>query len=119
METKEFEFKGTKVSGFVGLFMILVWIAVIVLANMYYLPYSGIISPLMVLFIVLTSAGLVQLEPNVARAMVFFGKYKGTLRENGFWWIINPFYTKKKISLRARNLNAEAIKVNDRAATPS
>jgi len=118
METKEFEFKGTKVSGFVGLFMILVWIAVIVLANMYYLPYSGIISPLMVLFIVLTSAGLVQLEPNVARAMVFFGKYKGTLRENGFWWIINPFYTKKKISLRARNLNAEAIKVNDKSGNP-
>ena len=118
METKEFEFKGTKVSGFVGLLMILVWIAIIVLTNMYYLPYSGIISPLMVLLIILTAAGFVQLEPNVARAMVFFGKYKGTLRENGFWWIINPFYTKKKISLRARNLNAEAIKVNDKSGNP-
>ena len=67
---------------------------------------------------ILISCGLVQLEPNVARAMVFFGKYKGTLRENGFWWIVNPFYTKKKISLRARNLNAEAIKVNDKSGNP-
>ncbi len=49
--------------------------------------------------------------------MVFFGKYRGTFRENGFWWV-NPFLTKKKISLRARNLNAEAIKVNDKSGNP-
>lgn len=49
--------------------------------------------------------------------MVFFGKYRGTFRENGFWWV-NPFLAKKKISLRARNLNAEAIKVNDKSGNP-
>ena len=118
METKEFEFQGKKVSGFVGLLMILVCVAIVVVTNMYFLNLSGIISPLMVLCIILIGCGLVQLEPNVARAMVFFGKYKGTLRENGFWWIVNPFYTKKKISLRARNLNAEAIKVNDKSGNP-
>jgi regulator of protease activity HflC (stomatin/prohibitin superfamily) len=117
METKEFEFTGMKVSGFVGLLMILVYVAVIVLAPIY-CPFLMFATPLMILLIVLTALGLVQLEPNVARAMVFFGKYKGTLRENGFWWVINPFYIKKKISLRARNLNAEAIKVNDRSGNP-
>ena len=118
METKEFEFKGKKVSGFVGLLMILVCVAIVVVTNMYFLNLSGFVSPLMVLCMILISCGLVQLEPNVARAMVFFGKYKGTLRENGFWWIINPFYAKKRISLRARNLNAEAIKVNDKSGNP-
>ena len=118
METKEFEFNGKKVSGFVGLLMILVCIAIVVVTNMYWLGASAIVSPLMVLCMILISCGLVQLEPNVARAMVFFGKYKGTLRENGFWWIVNPFYTKKRISLRARNLNAEAIKVNDKSGNP-
>ena len=118
METKEFDFTGKKVSGFTGLLMILVCIAIIALTNVFLLGLSGIITPIMVLCIILISCGLVQLEPNVARAMVFFGKYKGTLRENGFWWIVNPFYTKKKISLRARNLNAEAIKVNDKSGNP-
>ena len=118
METKEFEFQGKKVSGFIGLLMILVCVAIVVVTNMYFLNLSGFVSPLMVLCMILIACGLVQLEPNVARAMVFFGKYRGTLRENGFWWIVNPFYTKKKISLRARNLNAEAIKVNDKSGNP-
>ena len=118
METKEFEFQGKKVSGFIGLLMILVCVAIVVVTHMYFLNLSGFVSPLMVLCMILISCGLVQLEPNVARAMVFFGKYKGTLRENGFWWIINPFYAKKRISLRARNLNAEAIKVNDKSGNP-
>ena len=83
METKEFEFKGTKVSGFIGLLLLLACIAGIALTNIYLLSYSGFITPVLFLAIILISCGLVQLEPNVARAMVFFGKYKGTLRENG------------------------------------
>ena len=118
METKEFEFKGVKVSGFVGLLMILVYVAIIIVTTKYCPYLLGIVTPIMILCMILTLCGFVQLEPNVARAMVFFGKYKGTLRENGFWWIVNPFYTKKKISLRARNLNAEAIKVNDKSGNP-
>ena len=51
-----------------------------------------------------------QVEPNDGRVMVFFGKYKGTIKENGFFWV-NPFYEKKKITLRARNLDVPPIKV--------
>ncbi len=58
-----------------------------------------------------------QIEPNEARVMIFFGKYEGTVKENGFFWV-NPFYTKKKLTLRARNLDAEPIKVNDKSGNP-
>lgn len=49
--------------------------------------------------------------------MVFFGKYKGTFKETGFFWV-NPFMNKKKLSLRARNLDVEPIKVNDKIGNP-
>lgn len=62
-------------------------------------------------------AGFRTLEPNQARAMVFFGKYRGTFTDEGFWWT-NPFYTAKSISFRARNLNPDAIKVNDKNGNP-
>lgn len=58
-----------------------------------------------------------QLEPNEARAMVFFGKYKGTFRQTGFF-LVNPLMDKKKLSLRARNLDVEPIKVNDKIGNP-
>lgn len=58
-----------------------------------------------------------QIEPNDARVMLFFGKYEGTVKENGFFWV-NPFYSKKRLTLRARNLDAEPIKVNDKSGNP-
>ena len=58
-----------------------------------------------------------MIEPNEALCMLFFGKYKGTFRQTGYFWV-NPFLTKKKLSLRARNLNAEPIKVNDKTGNP-
>jgi regulator of protease activity HflC (stomatin/prohibitin superfamily) len=65
----------------------------------------------------LVFAGLFIVNPNEAKVLVLFGKYAGTVRENGFRWA-NPFYVKKRVSLRARNLNGEKIKVNDRAGNP-
>lgn len=56
-------------------------------------------------------------EPNEARVMVFFGKYEGTFKRTGFYWV-NPFMNKKKLSLRARNLDVEPIKVNDKIGNP-
>lgn len=66
---------------------------------------------------VLTFVGLFIVNPNDARVLVLFGVYKGSVRENGFFWA-NPFYVKKKITLRARNLNGDKIKVNDKAGNP-
>jgi regulator of protease activity HflC (stomatin/prohibitin superfamily) len=66
---------------------------------------------------VLTLVGLFIVNPNDARVLVLFGVYKGTVRENGFYWT-NPFMVKKKITLRARNLNGERLKVNDKIGNP-
>jgi len=61
--------------------------------------------------------GLLILNPNEACVLVLFGSYHGTLKKNGFYWI-NPFYKRKRISLRARNLNSDPIKVNDKIGNP-
>ncbi len=61
--------------------------------------------------------GFVVVNPNESSVLVLFGAYKGTIRKNGFWWV-NPFFTKKKVSLRARNLDSEPIKVNDKIGNP-
>jgi regulator of protease activity HflC (stomatin/prohibitin superfamily) len=62
-------------------------------------------------------AGLVAVNPNESVVLVLFGKYMGTIKDNGFFWT-NPLYTKKKISLRARNFDMEPIKVNDKVGNP-
>lgn len=87
------------------------------------LPVLGIIFLKMIwgaAFIVLglfCIPGLVVVNPNESSVLVLFGAYKGTIRKNGFWWV-NPFFVKKKISLRARNLDSEPIKVNDKIGNP-
>ena len=61
--------------------------------------------------------GFVIVNPNESSVLILFGAYKGTIRNNGFWWV-NPFFVKKKISLRARNLDSDPIKVNDKIGNP-
>jgi len=65
----------------------------------------------------LASIGFTVINPNGSCVMVLFGAYKGTVKENGFFWV-NPFYTKRKLSLRARNFDSEPIKVNDKIGNP-
>ena len=79
--------------------------------------WSMVLASLLVLVWFIMMAGYIQLEPNEARVMIFFGTYKGTFRETGFFWV-HPFLDKKKLSLRARNLDVEPIKVNDKIGNP-
>ena len=119
MENKEYKFGGFKMSGFTMLFAIIIATG----AAVWFLtqaPEANLNIAVFVVEICLASimcAGFRTIEPNNAKAMVFFGKYKGTLTEEGFWWT-NPFYTVKSISFRARNLNPDAIKVNDKNGNP-
>jgi regulator of protease activity HflC (stomatin/prohibitin superfamily) len=62
-------------------------------------------------------AGLAVVNPNESLVLVLFGNYSGTIKRYGFYWI-NPFFVRKKISLRARNLNSDPIKVNDKLGNP-
>lgn len=72
---------------------------------------------LLVPVIILTLRGFFIVNPNSSKVMVLFGAYKGTVRENGFFWA-NPFFTRQKISLRARNFDSERVKVNDKIGNP-
>jgi regulator of protease activity HflC (stomatin/prohibitin superfamily) len=65
----------------------------------------------------LLSSGFFFINPNSSRVITLFGKYKGTVKDNGFFWA-NPFFSKKAISLRARNFESERVKVNDKRGNP-
>jgi len=73
------------------------------------------VSALIIDFVMLI--GLTVVNPNESIVCVLFGSYKGSIRSNGFFWV-NPFYVKKKISLRARNIDSQPIKVNDKLGNP-
>jgi len=104
----------TPVSGYYAVVVILLLLGLPVLAIIYYQMVWTIVF--MVLgFIGLP--GLVVVNPNESRVLILFGAYKGTVKENGFGWV-NPFFVRNKISLRARNLDSEPIKVNDKLGNP-
>lgn len=118
METKEMIFKGFRLNGFAMLFVHLIIVSAAIVGCFVQVSEAGYaIGVLLFLVWCVLFAGYMQLEPNEARAMVFFGKYKGTFKETGFFWV-NPFLAKKKLSLRARNLDVEPIKVNDKIGNP-
>mgnify|MGYP001766470144 FL=1 len=86
------------------------------------MSFNGNISLMIVSVVVLIAAvvllpGMLVVNPNESSVLVLFGDYIGTVKHNGFFWV-NPFLTRKKISLRARNLNSEPIKVNDKIGNP-
>lgn len=126
MENKEFQFKGATLGGFLMLFanilLTLLSIALIVLGIlqepnevlMWLLIGIGAVVLVSTFFV---WGGFVMLEPGEARVMMFFGEYKGTFTKVGYSWV-NPFINTKKLSLRARNLDAEPIKVNDKTGNP-
>ncbi len=125
MENKNYSYKGWKLNGFVMLLLNLILtfgsIGSIIYGAAY--AYGGAQVALVVVGILLLIStlflwgGFLMLEPNEARVLVFFGEYRGTFYETGYWWI-NPFISVKKISLRARNLNVDPIKVNDKSGNP-
>ena len=128
METKEFQFKGIVVNGFLMLLVnflvfVLTFAGIIFSINLLTSNQSVVGGWMMVTSIVLLIVNIImwcghmQLEPNEARVTTWFGKYSGTFSQTGFFWV-NPLYTKKKVSLRARNLDAEPIKVNDKTGNP-
>ena len=61
--------------------------------------------------------GFFVVQPNQSRVLIFFGEYRGTVKQNGFFWV-NPFFSKKRISLRAHNFDSERVKVNDKLGNP-
>jgi regulator of protease activity HflC (stomatin/prohibitin superfamily) len=79
---------------------------------------TGIVGALILFTLIIVAfAGLTIVNPNEARVMVLFGRYAGTIRADGFYWV-NPFMVKKKVSLRVRNFETSKLKVNDSHSNP-
>ena len=105
-------------SGYMALFIQIVVIVAMVLVLIFVPEVIFKIAAGAVLFVtVFCIGGFSIVNPNESSVMVLFGAYKGTIKDNGFWWV-NPFFNRKKISLRARNLDSEPIKVNDKIGNP-
>ncbi len=101
-------------SGYVMLFVLFVLLVVMIGGVILFRnPLFLIMAPFLLLFM----RGFFTVNPNGSKVMVLFGSYKGTVRENGFFWA-NPFYTRQRISLRARNFDSERVKVNDKIGNP-
>ena len=120
---KNYTYSGWKLNGFVALILNLAFVAVavysiVVLANSVDLVAWALATLITsIVCAVLMLCGYIMLEPNESRVLLFFGNYRGTFYDTGFWWI-NPFMSAKKLSMRARNLNVDPIKVNDKAGNP-
>mgnify|MGYP001056105859 FL=1 len=119
---KEVLYSGKVTNGFVMLAVVILLIPAIIAAGFVFLPFelwwlAGVIAGIGLLTMLTLSCGLFVLQPNQARVMIFFGEYQGTFRETGYFWV-NPFMTKKKISLRIRNMDIAPIKVNDKVGNP-
>ncbi len=118
---REYEYRGLCVNGFAMIFFTFVLLPVAMICSGVYggdNPWIlvGVTMPLFLLF-VLGCVGYFTQEPNVARVMIFFGKYRGTCKRVGFYWT-NPFISRKKLSLRIRNMDIDPIKVNDKIGNP-
>lgn len=111
---KNYEFNGFQANGFLMLFVNLLLTAGGIALCFTPLFYVGIVLIVLTFFL---WGGFVMLEPNEAVVMLFFGKYRGTFSKTGFFWV-HPFLSGKKLSMRARNLNADPIKVNDKVGNP-
>lgn len=112
METTSKQMK--PMSGFLMLFLIFIMTGGIIASAIFkIIPVTVILSILSFLFLM----GFMVVGPNQSMVVTFFGKYKGTVMTNGFFWA-NPFYTKKKLTLRARNFETEQLKVNDKMGNP-
>lgn len=121
MKTNETSFNGMVINGFVALFINLLLLPVLAFMSLVFFGDMPVLSLFLLgvlsFVFVLMLPGYFSQEPNEARVMVFFGKYKGTFKGTGYYWV-NPFMNKKKLSLRARNLDVEPIKVNDKIGNP-
>ena len=125
MENKEFAFQGKTINGIlmlvINLLVFLTGIGMFVLACLseetWQACVCGISSAVLLILSIICVCGFILVEPGQARVLLFFGKYRGTFTQPGYYWL-NPFISQKKLSLRVRNLDAEPIKVNDKTGNP-
>ncbi len=109
----EKQFSASNKSGYLHIVLNLVIIVFFAMQMFAQFPLGFILIPIWILHL----RGFFVLQPNKSAVLILFGKYKGTVKENGFYWV-NPFMQRKYISLRAANLDSKPIKVNDKLGNP-
>jgi len=115
------EKNAAKMNGFFVLFVTILLIGLIVFLFVYMIENEqvillALIIPLLLLWSIMMN-GFIILQPNDSKVLLVFGKYTGTVRDSGYWFV-NPFSAKKQVTLRIRNFNSEKIKVNDLHGNP-
>jgi regulator of protease activity HflC (stomatin/prohibitin superfamily) len=112
------------IKGASGWFMVFLLIAVpIVAVAMLRLGFQAEASPLVFFWILVLLvdfvcwAGFTVINPNEAKVVQLFGVYKGTIKDQGFWWV-NPLTSRRTVSLRVRNFESSRLKVNDHDGNP-
>ena len=100
-----------------GYIMLVVELLLLAIALFGFIALRNPFSVLIIALVVFLLIGFFVVNPNGSKVLVLFGKYVGTVKQNGFFWV-NPFYVKKSISLRARNFDSERVKVNDKVGNP-
>lgn len=100
-----------------GYLMLLVEALLLAAALFMLIGLRNPLGAIVLLVAIICVPGFFLVNPNGSKVLVLFGKYIGTVKSNGFFWA-NPFYTKKAISLRARNFDSERVKVNDMLGNP-
>lgn len=115
-QTKNSKFEKTKrpISGYIMVFLCLSIMGYSIYQVITFRDALYILSFVIGLFMI---TGTILINPNTAKVLLLFGKYKGTVKKNGLYWV-NPFYAKRKISLRASNFDSERLKVNDKIGNP-
>lgn len=125
MENKELTYQGKTLNGILMLVLNIIgflagvglFIFACVSQEGWLANVCGVCGVLLLILSIICVCGFILIEPGQARVLLFFGKYRGTFTEPGYYWL-NPFISQKKLSLRVRNLDAEPIKVNDKTGNP-
>lgn len=111
---REQHYGGFMLNGFVAVAIAILFITIALLS---FVGENNVVGCVFIVLTVLSISGFVMLEPNQAVVLTFFGKYRGTFADAGFYWV-NPFMSKKRLSLRIDNLDIDPIKVNDKDGNP-
>lgn len=117
MEAQEKTFSGIRISGFAAVLLFLIIAGVSLFMFSQEQTWSIALGVIGIFCICFMCPGFMIIQPNNSRVMTFFGKYVGTIVDNGFFWV-NPLLLKTKVTLRIFNLNLEPIKVNDKVGNP-
>ncbi|MGK9476941.1 SPFH domain-containing protein [Melioribacter sp. OK-6-Me] len=118
---KVVEKNGFKINGYL---MVLIYLALLLITLLVIGSYARhpeeeklLAFILLAIVDVIYPLGFIIIQPNESKVLILFGKYTGTVKNSGFWWV-NPLSVKKKVSLRIHNFNSDVIKVNDLDGNP-